>query len=77
MFNIFHANWYIAIGAALIFIITAYVMTRFWGSHRFRSDGQRAIERLKKLEREPQSASDAHEPSCCQRRLGNTLIRGA
>jgi hypothetical protein len=63
MFNIFHANWYIAIGAALIFIITAYVMTRFWGSHRFRSDGQRAIERLKKLERgDPQEPEPAVKP---------------
>lgn len=63
MFNIFHANWYIAIGAALIFIITAYVMTRFWGSHRFRSDGQRAIERLKKLERgDPQEPEPTVKP---------------
>ena len=51
MFNIFHANWYVAIGAALVFIITAYVITRVWGSHKFRSDGHRAIERLRKLER--------------------------
>src|SRR5512136_2164969 len=63
MFNIFHANWYIAIGAALIFIITAYVMTRFWGSHRFRSDGQRAIERLKKLDLgDPQEPEPAGKP---------------
>jgi hypothetical protein len=51
MFNIFHANWHVASGAALVFIITAYVITRVWGSHKFRSDGQRAIERLRKLGR--------------------------
>jgi len=51
MFNIFHANWYVAVGAAFVFIITAYVICRVWGSHKFRSDGQRAIERLSKLER--------------------------
>ncbi|HEY6862200.1 MAG TPA: hypothetical protein VI358_20745 [Pseudolabrys sp.] len=53
MFNIFHANWYVwyvAIGVPLIFIIIAYVITRVWGSHKARGDGQRAIERLRKLE---------------------------
>jgi len=51
MFNIFQNNWYVAIGAALIFIIIGYIITRVWGSHKFRSDGQRAMERLRKLER--------------------------
>lgn len=51
MFDIFHTNWYVAVGAAIVFIITAYVITRVWGSHKFRSDGHRAIERLRKLER--------------------------
>ncbi len=49
MSNIFDANWHIAIGAALVFIITACVITRVWGGHKSRSDGQRAIERLRKL----------------------------
>jgi hypothetical protein len=62
MFNIFHVNWYFAIGAALVFIITAYVITRVWGSHK-RSDGQRAIERLRKLERgEPPEPEPAVKP---------------
>jgi hypothetical protein len=62
MFNIFHANWYFAIGAALVFIITAYVITRVWGSHKC-SDGQRAIERLRKLERgEPPEPEPAVKP---------------
>jgi hypothetical protein len=51
MFNIFYANWYVAIGVALVFIIAVYGITRVWGSHKFRSDGHRAIERLRKLER--------------------------
>jgi hypothetical protein len=63
MFNIFHANWYVAIGAALVFIITAYVITRIWGSHKFRSDGQRAVERLRKLGRgEPPEPEPAVKP---------------
>jgi hypothetical protein len=51
MFNIFQANWYLAIGAALVFIVTAHIITRVWESHRSRSDGQHAIERLKNLRR--------------------------
>ena len=49
MFSIFHANWYLAIGAALVFIVTAHIITRVWESHRSRSAGQHAIERLKNL----------------------------
>jgi len=64
MFNIFYVNWYVAIGAALAFIIAAYVITtRVWGSHKFRSDGQRAIERLRKLEcGEPPEPEPAVKP---------------
>ena len=53
MFNIFYlANWYITVGAAvLISIITAHVITRVWGRRKLPRDGQRAIERLRKLER--------------------------
>jgi len=51
MFNILHAYWHVAVSAAFVFIITAYVICRVWGSRKFRTDGQRAIERLKKLER--------------------------
>ena len=63
MFNIFHANWYVALGAILIFIITAYVITRVWGSRKLLSDGQRAIERLRELERrEPPEPEPAVRP---------------
>lgn len=63
MFNIFHANWYVALGAILILIITAYVITRVWGNRKLLSDGQRAIERLRELERrEPPEPEPAVQP---------------
>ena len=50
MVNISHGNWYLAIAVAIVVISTAFVITRVWGSQKFRSNGQRAIERLRKLE---------------------------
>ena len=51
MFNIFQSNWYVAICATFAFFISACVIIRVLGSHRFRSDGQHAHERLRKFER--------------------------
>jgi hypothetical protein len=46
----FLANWYVAIScAALILTIAGYVITRVWETYKLRSDGQRAIERMRNL----------------------------
>ncbi len=46
----FLANWYVAISsAALILTIVGYVITRVWETYKLRSDGQRAIERMRNL----------------------------
>ena len=46
-----------------VFISTAYVITRVWGSHKFRSNRQHAIERLRKLDhREPPKLEPAVKP---------------
>src|SRR5262245_5850547 len=52
MFNILYfANWYILGGAVLSSIITALVVILVWGRRKLPREGQRAIERLRKLER--------------------------
>jgi hypothetical protein len=61
------ANWSGAIScAALVFTITAYAITRVWETYKFRNGGQRAIERLRMLERgeppEPKLAVTAELP---------------
>ena len=60
MFNIFQtASWYVTFGAVFVFIIVAYVVTRAWRRRKFPSNGQRAIERLRKLEhKEPHGGAE-------------------
>jgi len=50
MLNIFHSNWHVAIAVAFVVFSAACVVPRFWASKEFRNNGQRAIDRLRKLE---------------------------
>ena len=50
MLNISHSNWHVAIAVAFVVISAACVIPRFWASPKFRNNGQRAIDRLRKLE---------------------------
>ena len=58
MFNVFHADRYITLGACFIFFVIAHVLIRSWRRHRFSNERQRAIARLRSLERkEPPEAA--------------------
>jgi hypothetical protein len=61
MLNILHTN--LVISAALVFIVTAHLITRVLKRHKFRRDTQRAIDRLQNLGcREPLEPKPAVEP---------------
>jgi hypothetical protein len=51
MINVFHANAYIASGAAFTFIALAHVLIQSWRRQKFSSERQRAIARLRGLKR--------------------------
>src|SRR5262245_1092759 len=60
MFNIFQtASWYVTFGAVFVFIIVAHVVTRVWERRKFPSNGQPAIDRVRKLEhKEPPGGAE-------------------
>jgi hypothetical protein len=51
MINVFHANAYITSGAAFAFIVLAHFLIQSWRRHKFSGERQRAIARLRSLER--------------------------
>ena len=51
MVNFFHVNGYIALGAILAFIVIAHVLIRSWRRHKLSNERQRAVARLRSLER--------------------------
>jgi hypothetical protein len=51
MINVFHANAYITSGAAFTFIVLAHFLIQSWRRHKFSGERQRAIARLRSLER--------------------------
>src|SRR5262245_8363611 len=51
MVNVFHVNGYIALGAVSAFIVIAHVLIRSWRRNKFSNERQRAIARLRGLER--------------------------
>src|SRR4029450_6972879 len=50
MINVFPASGYTTLGAVFIFIVITHVLIRTWRRHKFSSEGQRAIARLRSLE---------------------------
>jgi len=53
MINVFHASAYITLGAVFTFIVIAFVLIQSWQRHKFSGERQRAIARLRNLERKP------------------------
>src|SRR5262245_7175832 len=51
MLNVFHANAYVTFGAAFTFIVLAHILVQCWRRQKFSDERQRAIARLRGLER--------------------------
>src|SRR4029453_293568 len=76
MVNFFHVNGYIALGAILAFIVIAHVLIRSWRRHKLSNERQRAVARLRSLERKqpPEAARPELTPLHESRSIGLTIL---